>query len=219
MGFKKVTGVGWEGDNMSFNDIEPGILLQHNIPKPLHGVNPRSIMGNNWWNKERQLAYQSTDYHCIACGVHKNDALLHHWLEAHEIYTIDYEKGLVTFTRVVPLCPYCHKYIHNGLLYIHLVTNKISVDTFWDILKFGTNLLIEHNMTPNIFVLNLIKKLYLDCISMPIWASDIIKRYTIPKQNIRLPEWNTWRLSFNNTLYKPLYSSYEEWTNHFNKEE
>ncbi len=45
-------------------------------------------MGQTKWNKIRQDVYRSTDYHCIACGVHKSEAKWPDRLEAHECYTI-----------------------------------------------------------------------------------------------------------------------------------
>src|SRR6185295_5669264 len=61
--------------------LKPEILCHPHIPKPLHGVAPREIMGDDWWNSERQLVYASTDYHCAACGIHKSQAKKHEWLE------------------------------------------------------------------------------------------------------------------------------------------
>ena len=45
---------------------QPEILLQPNIVNPLHGVNPRLIMGKGWWDRKRYEAYEKYDHHCDA---------------------------------------------------------------------------------------------------------------------------------------------------------
>ena len=86
------------------------ILLHPNIPKPLHGVNPRSLMNDKWWDDQRHKAYRVKDFHCHSCGIHKLVAKEKQWLEAHEIYEINYEQGTATFKEIVALCHYCHNY-------------------------------------------------------------------------------------------------------------
>ena len=81
---------------------KPKILAHPNIPKPLHGISPRTIMGDDWWNKTRQEVYKKYDYHCIACGVAKEDAKKHQWLEAHEFWNINYETGICTVESIEP---------------------------------------------------------------------------------------------------------------------
>lgn len=71
-------------------------------------------MGKGWWDVERRRAYASTGYKCAACDTHKRDAHYHQWLEAHELYDIDYPKGRMTLKEIVPLCHCCHNYIHSG---------------------------------------------------------------------------------------------------------
>lgn len=126
--------------------IKPEILLHPNIPKPLHGLAPRTILGEEWWNEERQKAYAQNNYHCWACGVHKLDAKYHRWLEAHEYYEIDYPKGTMTFVETVALCHSCHNYIHCGRLQKLFDRGEISYEKFRDILRHGDNILAANKL-------------------------------------------------------------------------
>ena len=116
---------------------DPGILLHPNIPKPLHTVNPRTILGSAWWNIQRQTAYEEHDYHCHACGIHKTEARYKQWLEGHEFYTVDYAVGKVDFVKVVALCNACHNYIHSGRLQALLNKGLINQQRFNEIIKHG----------------------------------------------------------------------------------
>jgi hypothetical protein len=93
---------------------DPRLLLLPQVPRPLHGLAPRVVLGAKWWDATRQAAYRSTAYHCLACGVYKGDAVWRKWLEAHEVYAVDYLAGRATYERAVPLCHLCHAYIHCG---------------------------------------------------------------------------------------------------------
>jgi hypothetical protein len=96
------------------------------IPKPMHGVAPRAIMGQAWWDIQRQAAYYSTDYRCAACGVPKRKAKYHSWLEAHELYEMDYPNGRMIFKELVPLCHACHNFIHSGRM--NMLVDKGEMD-------------------------------------------------------------------------------------------
>ena len=115
----------------------PEILLHPNIPKPMHEVSPRTIMGQAWWDIVRREAYLSTNYHCAACGVHKSQAKKHQWLEAHEVYDIDYEKGTMTFVEIVPLCHYCHNCIHSGHMAMLVDAGEMTKKIMNEIKKHG----------------------------------------------------------------------------------
>lgn len=121
----------------------PEILLCPNIPKPLSGVNPRTILGKKWWDKTRKEAYISTNFHCIACGVYKEDAKGPKWLEGHEVYSIDYPKGRMTYLYTVPLCHYCHNFIHHGRMRNLLGKGKFDHGKFMRVMNHGEKVLRE----------------------------------------------------------------------------
>jgi len=118
----------------------PDLLLHPNLPKPLHGVNPRSILGGEWWDKERKKAYATNDHHCWACGVHRYDADYHQWLEAHEAYDINWNTGVVKLLEIVALCHSCHNYIHSGRLAMLLGQGQITIEKYNHIIERGNDI-------------------------------------------------------------------------------
>lgn len=115
----------------------PDILLDNPIPKPLHGLNPRTLLGKDWWDKVRKTAYKLNNNCCWACGIHRSKAKYHHWLEAHESYDINYRLARMTLKEIVALCHSCHNFIHRGRLLRLLQANKISQQKYDDILHHG----------------------------------------------------------------------------------
>lgn len=129
--------------------VRPDLLLHPNIPKPLHGVNPRSIKGDAWWDKTRKEVYKKNNNCCFACGVHRYDAKYHQWLEAHESYEINYETGEVKLIEIVALCHSCHNYIHDGRMKAQVAANGlIEIDKFNDIIEHGNRLVANIEPMP-----------------------------------------------------------------------
>ena len=159
----------------------PEILQCPQIPKPLHGVAPRVVLGQSWWNRERQAAYKSTNYHCIACEVHKSCAKGRQWLEGHEIYSIDYERGRSTYIETVPLCHYCHNFIHDGRLEALLDAGKIHHSKYVAIKLHGEEILLKHRLKPK-----------------------------EPHRGV-CADWANWRLVIDGVEFPPLYKTFEEW--------
>jgi hypothetical protein len=93
----------------------PELLLMPPIPPDLYGINPRSIEGPTWWDKERRAAFQRACNVCEACGTHRLDAEYHQWLEGHETYAFDYKKHETTYTGTVALCHACHWFVHRKI--------------------------------------------------------------------------------------------------------
>lgn len=163
----------------------PEVLLHPNVPKPLHGLAPRVVLGQDWWDTVRRQAYRSTNYHCIACGVHRSMAVVSLHLEGHEVYSIDYLLGRATYVETVPLCHYCHSYIHSGRLRALVNTGKVALSKLRAVTAHGDNIIREAGLKH-------------------------LEDYSGPTA-----DWADWRLVVNGKEYEPLYKSYEEWCNAF----
>jgi hypothetical protein len=183
--------------------LKPEILCHPNIPKSLHGVAPREIMGKEWWDIERQKVYASTNYHCVACGIHKSKAKKHKWLEAHEFWEIDYKTGVCKISSIEPLCHYCHNFIHSGRLSM-IINKEKSQQEVKEILEDGFKILSQNNLLCFPFTLSFAKKLNCD--------THGVKPYNIEMGDIK---WSDWKLIWNNNEYKSKFKSEKDWSENY----
>lgn len=186
-------------------ELHPEILMHPNIPKPLHEVNPRNLMGREAWDELKREVYRKADYHCIACGVHKNNAVGRQWLEAHEFYDIDYEKGTVTIKEIVPLCHYCHNFIHSGRLSMILGEEK-DEDEVIEILEHGFKILAENNLKAFYPTIMLAEQLGADTFG--------VQEYRVKGGDVA---WGDWRLIWDGKEYPPKFKSFNEWRERFGR--
>lgn len=121
--------------------LRPELLTSGGIPRPMHGVNPRTILGREWWNSVRKLAYQSTKFHCVTCG-----RLAESLIEAHEVFDIDYLLGRMEFKEIVPLCWFCHSFIHRGRLDALYDVDVIDPRMYLAAVKHGNVTLMENGL-------------------------------------------------------------------------
>lgn len=84
-------------------DVRP-LIAMPNIPRPLHGVNPRTILGGPTWNRMRRRCYAMAENTCEICGA-KPENLRHR--HGHEVYEIDYVNGTAKFVKVFCVCSLC----------------------------------------------------------------------------------------------------------------
>lgn len=119
----------------------PELLLHPNVPKPLHGLAPRVVLGQKWWDAERFAANRKTGNRCAACGVFARSAPVRPFLEGHEIYEIDYPEGTATYVETAALCHCCHAFIHDGRLQILLDAGTITRGHYDFILERGRGIL------------------------------------------------------------------------------
>lgn len=185
-------------------DLQPELLLHPNIPKPLHGLAPRTIKGEDWWNEQRQKAYSKNEYKCWACGVHKKEAKYHKWLEAHEIYNIDYNSGKVEFLDVCALCHSCHNFIHSGRMSSLFKKGEMSLDKVEDILEHGFKILIKNNLKLNPFALKAMH-------SVSIFLYLIYNKYPKHKYGKCSAKWEDFYLVLDGKKYKGKFKNFEEW--------
>jgi hypothetical protein len=127
--------------NWSRELCHPELLLHPQIPRAMKGLNPRTVLGNEWWQSERRKAIAKTEGHCAACGVHKMNAEKYQWLECHEQY--DYVGKQLIYKDCVPLCHYCHAFIHRGRLKKLWADREITEKELEYILRRGLCLLKE----------------------------------------------------------------------------
>lgn len=165
---------------------DPSLLLHQNIPKPLHGIAPRVVLGRKWWDGTRMEAYKSTGFRCAACGVRASDAKFKQWLEAHEVYAFDYKNLRLTYLYTVPLCHACHSFIHCGRLRVMKDKGKLSEEVYREIIAHGKNVL--------------------ECAGLPPSGEPETSKKT---------KWNDWRMEINGKLYGPSTRSYVAWKRGF----
>lgn len=185
--------------------LKPKILTHPHIPKPLHGIAPREIMGKDWWDKERQKVYALYGYHCAACGVHKSKAKKHKWLEAHEFWDINYETGICKIQSIEPLCHYCHNFIHSGRLSV-IIDKEKSEKEVKEILEHGFKILSDNKLLCFPFTLSL--GIDLDCNTYDV------KTYILRTENIL---WTDWKLIWDGKEYRSKFQSEKEWKLFYNQ--
>lgn len=174
---------------------EPKLLLGCNIPKPLHGVAPRVVLGTPWWDKVRREAYESTNFHCKACGISKYQTK-QGVLDAHERYEVDYLSGKLYYIEAVPLCKDCHNFIHDGRLQWLLDTRKIRHQEFTRIIRHGNTVLREAGL-------------------VRLTAAERVVELKSLIANGALAAWEDWRLVVDGKEYPPKFKTEAEADRHY----
>lgn len=124
----------------------PELLVHPQIPRMLHGFNPRTLMGNRWWHKNRWEAFKENNHCCWACGVHRTEAWKYQWLEGHECYRYMWEEGRLILEEIVGLCFACHSFIHDGHLAAMCMGGKITRAEENYVRKRGHDILQENDL-------------------------------------------------------------------------
>lgn len=181
------------------------ILLHPNIPKPLHGLNPRTL-DPVWWEVRRREAYRRFNDHCWACRTHKSKSRYRKYLDAHECYVINYQEGTATFVGVSALCYSCHNYIHDGRMLALCAKRRFPVSRYNAIITHGNRILSKNGID--------FKKQPGEQLMVPLFDNPFVEEPGRMRANTT-PRWSQWRLILGETTYRPLYNSEEEWRKHY----
>jgi len=187
---------------MTFPD--PKYLTHPNIPKPLHGINPRTVMGQAWWDIKRKEAYTKNLLCCWACGEHKLYARYHQWLEGHEGYNINYKTGKVKLEEIIALCHSCHNFIHSGRMYMLYQKKEMPHEKVKQILIHGMNILDEAKLEPffgTVALWNLIMNDNRD-------SSD-------PDEDLPMAKWSKWHMVIEGKKYYSKFKDINEWAEYY----
>lgn len=190
------------------------LITMPNIPKPLHALPPRNIMGRTAWDRARKLCYFKANYKCEICGCEPPKGNLH----AHELYTIDYLEGTSTFNRCIAICKQDHDFIHSGrLVTLFKEGNTLCPKSYvLKVVEKGFKLVSDYNKEhPDEEPLRVFDT-FLDYLRVPELADEMaelirkydIKFYCSPRRPAR---WDKWRLVWRGKEYKTPYKNYEEW--------
>lgn len=192
-------------------DLRPKLLLHPNLPMPLHGLNPRTLKGQPWWNEKRQEAYAKNDYHCWACGTHKSEAKFHSWLEAHEDYSIDYTIGRMEIREITSLCHACHNFIHSGRMYNMLEAGATSRTYVEAVLKHGIGVLQSAKLPMNGHALTVCEMTGLAYYQ----ASAVCLEHGVKEVPTSKVAWSDWRMVLDGVEYAPLWKNEQEHAEHY----
>lgn len=197
------------------------LLAYPQIPKPLHAVNPRSIKGEVWWDQVRHQAYRKLNQHCHACGTHRSQALLKPYLDAHEVYDIDYRTGRVELLEVVALCRACHDFIHAGGRYNAYKNGEHALSDLMLVLRRGFKLLQEAVLTPfpgttEVYARLLQEAGHPHAEAAQQRANELTLHFQL-QTGMRDLAWSDWHLVLDGVIHRSPYQNEQHWAAHYRR--
>jgi hypothetical protein len=100
------------------------------VPSTSWYSNVRSNVTKSEWDTIRKKSYDLADNKCEICGSTGLKQGYKHRVECHEVWHYNDLLEIQTLTRLISLCPNCHKSKHVGLARIknqeHIVINQLS---------------------------------------------------------------------------------------------
>lgn len=190
------------------------LLTMPNVPRPLHGLPPRKIMGATAWNRVRKRCYFNAGYKCEICGVDPPKGQLH----SHELYSYDWLEGTGKFERCIAICKKDHDFIHSGrLITMYKNGNMLYPKSYvLDVVEKGFKLIHDYNVEHRNQKPLRAYCTFLEFLKVPELEQDmrrLIEKYEIKfyKEPKRFARWDKWRLVFGTKEYPTPYESQADW--------
>jgi len=160
------------------------LLNCHRCPKPLHGQNPRTIMGQKFWDITRHEAYAKFGYKCMACGIERDNEFIlwKNQLHAHEYYKIDYKNCVIVLDKIVAVCEACHYFIHDGRTHGLFDSGEYDLETVFLIMNRGLSILGREK-----------------------------DRHELDNNEYYIKTWDKWKLVLDGKEYKSKFKNITEW--------
>lgn len=194
------------------NNTGAVLLTMPNIPRPLHELCPRNIMGEKAWEQYRLNCINHAKYVCEICGKQ-----LTYGAQSHELYTYSYLTGTAVFQRCVCLCGTCHAGIHSGRSVTRFKNGEISKERLLEIIENAFRIVWEYNYQhSNQEPLRLYKS-FRDCLKVPEIHDEVaalIQKYDIKfykEDDQYAARWREWHLIYENATYSTKFKKYRDW--------
>lgn len=185
------------------------LLTMPNIPSPLHGLNPRRLMGEKEWDEQRFACYAKAQWTCEVCQAKCER------MQAHELYTYNYVTHTAIYKRLIAVCDRCHRAIHSGRLTTMTKEGDVSAEYFLDIAEHCFKLIhdynIKHGTDYRLYdaFLSALKNPEIHDVLQALIDKYKIKFYRTP--NTKPREWAKWKLLWGNKIVRGQYASQKEW--------
>lgn len=195
------------------------IIAMPNVPAPLHGVAPRTVLGDSTWTHMRKRCYYDAGYKSQISGEwldgSSSDARCH----AHELYSYDYTKGTAFFERAVCISPLEHNFIHSGrMLTMYKKGNPLMPKKYLlKIVENGFRIINEWNKAnPDKRQLRAYATLadYAKTPGIAKEVRELIDKYDIKfyKEDVDYTaRWSNWKLKIGDKEYPTPYKDRKEW--------
>lgn len=199
-----------EGDDLR------SLIAMPNIPKPCHGLAPRTLLGAQTWDRMRRRAYAMANDTCEICGEKPENLRRRH---GHEVYEIDYEKGTVKFVRVFCICSLCHLGgIHTGrAITLYKQGNPLYPKEFLlEGAEHAFKIINEYNKDHPGADLRAYSTFldYLKCDGLREEMEGLIEKYHMKfyeEDSKKMAKWGDWKLIIGNREYPTPYENEKAW--------